>query len=69
MDYNRWLKRIAALAVSVGFRVERTKGGHVRFVPPDKTKQVVHVSGTASDWKRAQRNAEADLRRAGLAVG
>lgn len=56
---------IRQAAVEQGWIVERTRGKHWRFVPPDKTKKMVVTGGTPSDV-RATRNLLADLRRQGL---
>jgi hypothetical protein len=52
-------------AHSHGFQVEKTNGEHIRFTPPDKTKQLVHTSSTPSDY-RAYDNVYAELVRQGM---
>lgn len=52
-------------ARSQGWTVERTKSSHWKFVPPDKTKKIVIVSGTPSD-PRSRKNDMALLKRSGL---
>lgn len=58
-------KKLALVAQEQGWRVEATKGGHVRFVPPQG--RVVIVSKTPSDH-RSILNSRALLRRQGLKV-
>lgn len=64
-DLARGRKRLRALiefALSEGWKVMRTRGGHLLF-----SKQgcaPIYTSSTASDH-RAERNARAELRRAG----
>lgn len=53
--------RIARMA---GWRIERTRKNHIKFVPP-WGKGVVFFSGTTSDW-RAVRNLRSKLRHHGL---
>ena len=57
---------VLAQAKRDGWRVEHTRGGHLRLRHPAATTSVV-TSSTASDW-RAGRNLAAELRRA-LAPG
>lgn len=45
--------------------MDRTRGGHIRFVPADKTKDIV-VSSTTSSDHRAIKNLTAMLRKSGL---
>lgn len=59
------LRKIEQAAREQGWRVERTKKGHIRFVPPDATKPMVVAAGTPSDH-RSIRNLVAQLRRSGL---
>lgn len=58
------LRELERVAERAGWRVDRTRSGHVMFRAPDGHGQVL-VSGTPED-PRAMRNALADLRRAGL---
>lgn len=44
------------------FTIEHTRNQHLRFVPPDKSRQAVTTGGTPSD-KRALQNLISDLRR------
>lgn len=44
------------------FTVEPTRNQHLRFTPPDKSRQPVTTGGTPSD-KRALQNLISDLRR------
>lgn len=63
-DLARGHKRLRALidfALSEGWRVVRTQGGHLKFTKPGCAS--IYTSSTASDH-RADRNARAQLRRA-----
>lgn len=59
------LKRIIGAAKDQGWREERTTKGHLRLVPPDRTKPACVFSGTPGDV-RAIRNFLAACRRSGL---
>jgi hypothetical protein len=59
--------QIEQIALSQGWRVERTEKGHWRFIPPDKSKRIVVLPGTSVS-RSGVRNALADLRRSGLVV-
>lgn len=48
-----------------GWKVKRTGGGHVKLVPPDPSRPVIHTGSTPSDH-RAERNLLAMMRRAGF---
>ncbi len=48
-----------------GFQVVQTKNGHWRFLPPDKTMNIVIAGGTPSD-RRPTLNLVAELRRSGF---
>jgi len=64
------LRELARVAVSQGWRVERTGKHHLRWVPPEKagkTGRVIYSGSTLSDY-RAIRNIRAMLRREGLRV-
>ena len=60
-------KKLAKIAEKQGFLVEQTKNGHIRFVPADKSKDIVIASGSASDH-RSQKNLIAQLRKSGLSI-
>jgi len=64
MDFDT----IRRAAEAQGWIVERTKGKHWRFIPPDRTKRMVVTGGTPSDM-RSIRNFLADLRRQGFQYG
>lgn len=66
-DYKKRVKEITKQAEREGWRVATTGGGHLRFIPPDKSQPIVHAAATASD-PRAVANLEADLRRSGFSV-
>ena len=59
------LKTILKAAKEQGWREERTKKGHVRLIPSDRTKPACVFSGTPGDV-RAIRNFLGALRRSGL---
>lgn len=59
------IRKIEKEAKRQGWRVEPTKKGHVRFVPPDPTKSIVIFSGTPSD-RRAINNFVGEMRRQGF---
>ncbi len=59
------LQDIIKEARAQGWRVERTKSGHWKFTPPDKTKKPIFTGGTPGD-RRALRNHLAQMRRAGF---
>lgn len=62
-----YFRRLVASCRQQGWRVERTRRLHWRFVPPRPDAQIVITAGTPSD-RRALLNLRADLRRAGLNV-
>jgi len=59
------LRKVIDAALAQGWRIERLTTGHLRFVPPDKTKHMVVVGGTPSDFRWLQ-NTISKLRRSGL---
>ncbi len=59
------LRDIVRAAEDQGFRVERTKRGHIVIYPPDKRFQPVNFSGTPGD-QRSIRNGLAKLRQVGF---
>jgi hypothetical protein len=66
MGRPQTVKDLVRLARAQGWSVEMGSG-HWKFVPPDKSKSVVHVAATPSDW-RTLKNTVGMLRRAGLDV-
>jgi predicted RNA binding protein YcfA (HicA-like mRNA interferase family) len=60
------LREIAERAIQLGWKVERTGGGHVRFISPDKSVPIQHVAFSPSAGKRAIQNEKARFRRVGL---
>lgn len=56
-------RELAAYAISQGWVITRTNGGHLRWTSPDG--QPVFSPATSSDW-RAARNHRRDLERYGL---
>jgi hypothetical protein len=65
--YSGDMKAVIALALSLGWRVEKTAKGHFKFISPDKSQPVIHLSGTPSDHKTYICGV-AQLRRHGLPV-
>jgi len=59
------VKQLRRAAEAQGWKVEQTRSGHWRFVPPDRAKPIVIVSGTPSDH-RSMRNSLAMLKRSGF---
>ncbi|MBX6020411.1 type II toxin-antitoxin system HicA family toxin [Pseudomonas aeruginosa] len=55
------LRALIEFALGEGWRVKRTRGGHLMFTKPGYS--TIYTSSTASDH-RASRNARAQLRRA-----
>jgi len=63
------LKRLLSLVRHTpGWRVEPTRGGHWRCIPPDRRAPIVIAASSPSDVM-ARRAFEAQLRRAGLNLG
>lgn len=48
-----------------GWVIEQTRGGHIRMIPPDRTKKIVVLGSTESD-RRAMQNTLARLRKSGF---
>jgi predicted RNA binding protein YcfA (HicA-like mRNA interferase family) len=64
---DKRLKQLARAADAAGWRVEVTKGQHVRWVPPDKDQPVIITaltSETQADYQRVRKG----LARAGVTV-
>lgn len=59
------MKQLRAAAEAAGWRVERSGGNHLKWIPP--TGGAVFTSATPSD-RRAAANMRRDLRRYGLDV-
>ena len=59
------IHKIEKAAREQSWEVGKTKKGHLRFVPPDTTKQIVIGSGTPGD-QRAIKNMLAELKRQGF---
>jgi hypothetical protein len=66
-NYMKLMKRIVKIAIENGWDVSMTSRGHYRFVSPDKTQPIIHLSGTPSDNKTYICGI-AQLRRHGLPV-
>jgi len=66
-DYKKRINEISDRARQQGWRVEITNGGHLRFIPPDKERPMVHAPATSSDY-RGLANTAAQLRRSGLDI-
>jgi hypothetical protein len=65
--YAGKMKAVIQLALLSGWRVEKTTRGHYKFISPDKSQPVIHLSGTPSDTKTYICSV-AQLRRHGLPV-
>jgi predicted RNA binding protein YcfA (HicA-like mRNA interferase family) len=65
--HDKLMSQIITLAEHNGWEVSRTKRGHFRFVSPDKSQPVIHLSGTPSDRKTFICSV-AQLRRHGLPI-
>lgn len=61
------VKDLKRVAEQQGWRVEPSKGGHWKFFPPDKTKQMVVLAGTSCS-RVGLRNAISLLKKNGLAL-
>lgn len=61
------LNKVIEAAKRQGWRVDRTKKQHWRFLSPDRNQPPIIFSGTPSDH-RAIKNLVARLRRAGLDI-
>ena len=59
------LRELEKAAREQGWKVDRTRRGHPRFIPADPSRQIVVGSGTPSD-RRSLNNLLADLKRNGL---
>lgn len=66
-SYDKLMTDVVRLAERNGWRVERTKKGHFKFVSPDKSQPIIHLSGTPSD-PRTFICGMSQLRRHGLPV-
>ena len=66
-NYDKLMVDVVQLAKDNGWRVSRTKKGHFKFMSPDKSQPVIHLSGTPSDPK-TYICSMAQLRRHGLPV-
>lgn len=59
------IRKVVKEAKRQGWRVETTKSGHLKFLPPDRTKRACVFSGTPGD-QRAIHNHIAAMRRQGF---
>jgi hypothetical protein len=50
-NYAKLMKRVVLVAKENGWRVEMTERGHFKFISPDKSQPIIHLSGTPSDSK------------------
>lgn len=61
-----FFREILKTAKAQGFRVERTRGSHWAFIPPDPTAEIVIASATTSgDRRKSVYNILSRLRRSG----
>jgi hypothetical protein len=58
-------REVQSEALQQGWVVEPASKGHWRFLPGDKTKRPVFLSGSPSDW-RTWANFIAEMRRSGF---
>jgi hypothetical protein len=65
--YSGNMKAVVELALRAGWRVEKTAKGHYKFISPDKSQPIIHLSGTPSD-PRTYICGVAQLRRHGLPI-
>lgn len=63
-DYKKKMTGLIEVLRGEGWRVEPTRNGHVRLIPPDTGQKIVHAPGTSSDH-RGFANVLAQLRRSG----
>lgn len=63
---HKQLRGLIDFALREGWEVVRTSGGHLKFMKPGLSP--IYTGSTASDY-RAERNARAQLRRAGRQTG
>lgn len=61
------LRELRRIAESQGWRVEMTRSGHWRFIPPTRSARIVVMPGTSVS-RSGYRNALADLKRSGLVL-
>lgn len=61
------LRALIVAAEAQGWAVESTGSCHLRWIPPDRTRPIVHSAATPSDWQ-AVANLRSQLRRSGLRV-
>lgn len=66
-NYDKLMIEVIKIAQENSWKVSRTKKGHFKFVSPDKSQPIIHLSGTPSDPKTYICSI-AQLRRHGLPV-
>ena len=64
MNMTKDMRKLAKACTANGWRVEPTRGGHVRLLSPDGEHLII-AEATPSD-RRSLSNTKARLRRAGL---
>jgi hypothetical protein len=62
-----YLRQVDRQAIEQGWKIEKLPGGHLRHVPPDRSKPGIVSASTPSD-RRGTRNFVAALRRNGLVL-
>lgn len=65
VSHKKEIKRLVAQAESQGWRVEPTRGGHLKWMPPDRSQSFVISAATPSDH-RALKNIISHLRQRGF---
>lgn len=66
-NYDKLMIEVIKIAEENNWKVSRTKKGHFKFISPDKSQPIIHLSGTPSDAKTYICSI-AQLRRHGLPV-
>lgn len=65
MRIPRELRKASRAARKQGWRIELTRNGHLRWVPPHRHREIVYTPCTPSEY-RSIRNALSALRLSGL---
>ena len=64
-DYRKRLNELTSQAQAQDWVVQLTQNGHVKFIPPDKEREIVIAPGTTTDH-RTSANVLSQLRRSGF---
>lgn len=68
MSDRKDMRKITRTARRQGWRVEHTRNGHWKFVPPNPRQRMLFTGGTPSD-SRGRTNFLKELERSGLDLG